>query len=191
MRNIKYIVLHCTATQQNASVESIKNYWKNHLGWKSPGYHFLIKPSGEAESLISIEHPSNGVAGYNQASIHISYIGGIDANGKPVDNRTPAQIEKQIELLQMLTKQFPKAEIKGHRDFPGVKKSCPSFDVKKWLQTIKLNKMAKVDVTIDQVEDLGNNQYRITITAPAPIQEGQIEEGERLTIELPSKPQPG
>jgi N-acetylmuramoyl-L-alanine amidase len=57
-----------------------------------------------------------------------------------------AQLDLQIktlkQTLEMLVKQmkvkFPDAEIKGHRDFPNVKKSCPSFDVTNWLKTIKL-----------------------------------------------------
>jgi hypothetical protein len=41
MRNIKYIAVHCTATPQTTSIDSIKNYWKTNLGWKMPGYHFI------------------------------------------------------------------------------------------------------------------------------------------------------
>ena len=51
MRDIKYIVVHCTATPQTTSVESIKQYWKTHLGWKMHGYHFMIKPDGEIIQL--------------------------------------------------------------------------------------------------------------------------------------------
>jgi N-acetylmuramoyl-L-alanine amidase len=136
MRPIRYIVLHCTATPQSTTIESISSYWKNKLGWKSPGYHFIIKPSGEVVNLHPIEKPSNGVAGYNATSIHISYIGGVDRFGKPVDNRTPEQVAAQIDLLKRLTREFPKAKILGHRDFPGVKKACPSFDVAGWLDSI-------------------------------------------------------
>lgn len=136
MRTIKYIVLHCTATPQNTTIESIKKYWKNNLGWKNPGYHFMIKADGEIINTLPIEQISNGVAGYNTPSINISYLGGIDINGKPVDNRTEAQKASQIKLLKELKKKFPNAEIKGHRDFPNVKKACPSFDVKAWLKQI-------------------------------------------------------
>jgi len=136
VRTIKYIVLHCTATPQNTSVESIQNYWKNILHWKSPGYHYIIKPNGEIVNLLSIESISNGVAGYNTPSIHISYIGGVDAKNKAIDNRTEAQKQSQIKLLKELKKQFPDADILGHRDFKGVKKDCPSFDVKQWLKQI-------------------------------------------------------
>ncbi len=134
MRTIKYLVLHCTAGPQTQTVQSILNYWKNDLGWKTPGYHYLIKPNGEAVNLVPIETPSNGVKGYNSNSIHISYIGG--ANG--VDNRTNEQKQKQIELLKHFKKMFPQAEIKGHRDFPNVTKLCPSFDVKSWLSCVGL-----------------------------------------------------
>lgn len=139
MRNINYLVLHCTATPQNTKVESILKYWKNNLGWKNPGYHFIILPDGTIVPLQPIEKHSNGVAGYNADSIHISYIGGVDSKGRAIDNRTDAQKQAQIELLQRFKKQFPNARIRGHRDFPGVTKSCPSFDVLEWLDCVGIH----------------------------------------------------
>lgn len=138
MREINFIVLHCTATPQNTTVESIKKHWKEVLKWNTVGYHYLIKPDGEAVNLLPIEAISNGVAGHNKYSIHISYIGGVDANNKAIDNRTIAQKATQIRLLLELRKLFPNAVIQGHRDFEGVKKECPSFDVAKWLKQIGL-----------------------------------------------------
>lgn len=138
MRVIKYIVLHCTATPQNTTIQSILNYWKKVLGWKNPGYHFIIKPTGEVVNLLPIDQIANGVAGFNSNSIHISYIGGVDAKERALDNRTPAQIEAQIKLIKRFKTQFPEAVIKGHRDFPNVKKECPSFDVATWLKKVGL-----------------------------------------------------
>lgn len=138
MRAIKYLVIHCTATPHNTTIASIMNYWKTVLGWKNPGYHYMIKADGEIVNTFPIEQISNGVAGFNSVSIHIAYIGGVDAKGKAVDNRTPAQVDSQIKLLKELKAKFPAAEIKGHRDFPNVKKECPCFDVKTWLKTITL-----------------------------------------------------
>lgn len=137
MREIKYIVLHCTATPQTASVQSILSYWRTGLGWRNPGYHFLIEPNGKINALQDISKISNGVVGYNQNSIHISYIGGIDANNKPIDNRTIEQRGIMLALILNLKKQFPNAQILGHCDFPGVNKACPSFNVKEWLNEIK------------------------------------------------------
>ncbi|MBC8053743.1 MAG: N-acetylmuramoyl-L-alanine amidase [Sphingobacteriaceae bacterium] len=136
MRKIDYIVLHCTASPQSQTVESIKQYWKKVLGWKKPGYHYIIRPDGIAINLLPIEEVSNGVAGFNSNSIHISNIGGVDAKGNPVDNRTSGQIITTIELLTVFKKKFPSAKIKGHNEFPGVKKACPSFSVPVWLKEI-------------------------------------------------------
>lgn len=133
MRDIKYIVIHCTATPQTATVASIKNYWKNTLKWKSVGYHKVINIDGSVETLASDSDVTNGVAGYNSNSLHISYIGGIDNNGKGKDTRT---IEQKCALrheIKMWKNKYPNAKILGHRDFPNVKKECPSFSVKDWL----------------------------------------------------------
>ena len=130
-RGVKYLVLHCTATQPTATKESILNYWKNILKWKSPGYHRLIDHFGTIHELADFESVTNGVAGFNSVSIHISYIGGIDAQGKPKDTRTEAQKKSMHNILIDLRKRYPKAKIQGHRDFPNVKKACPSFDAKK------------------------------------------------------------
>lgn len=132
-RNIKFIVVHCTATPQDTSIEAIKNYWKEHLGWHNVGYHYIIKKNGEIVQLAHESMIANGVQGFNTASIHLSYIGGVDKNGKPMDNRTAEQKEAMFDLIIKLSNRYPQAEIKGHRDFPLVKKACPSFDVKKWL----------------------------------------------------------
>ena len=66
-----------------------------------------------------------------RSTINISYVGGIDKSGKPKDTRTEAQKQSILKLLKELRVKFPKAKIQGHRDFPNVKKECPSFDAKK------------------------------------------------------------
>lgn len=136
MRKIEYIVIHCTATSQAASVHAIKNYWEKVLGWKTPGYHYLIDKEGNFTKLLGIDKISNGVKNHNKNSIHISYIGGIDKEGKSVDNRTIQQKETILYLLRELKRKFPNAIIQGHRDFPNVKKDCPSFDAKKEYEEI-------------------------------------------------------
>lgn len=136
MRTIKYIAVHCTATPQTTSIDSIRNYWKTNLKWKMPGYHFLIKPDGEIVQLLDISKVSNGVLGYNKETINISYIGGVDKNNKAIDNRTEAQKKALLLKLKELKKMFPNAVIQGHRDFPGVRKDCPSFNAKKEYENI-------------------------------------------------------
>lgn len=137
MREIKYIVIHCTATPQDTTIQSILNYWKNVLKWKHKGYHFIIEKNGNIEYIQSIKIPSNGVRGHNYNSIHISYIGGIDTNGKPKDTRTENQKKSLKLIIKLLKSLFPKSEILGHRDFQGVKKACPSFNAKKEYSQLK------------------------------------------------------
>lgn len=131
MRTINYIVIHCTATQPDVKIESIKRYWRENLKWKNPGYHYMIKADGKTVNILPIDQISNGVAGWNSQIINISYIGGIDKSGNPEDTRTEEQKKSMIKLLKELKSKFPKAKIQGHRDFPNVHKACPSFDAKK------------------------------------------------------------
>jgi N-acetylmuramoyl-L-alanine amidase len=137
MRNINYLVVHCTATQPDVKIESIKRYWKENLKWKSPGYHYMIKADGEIVNTLPIDKISNGVAGWNSQIINISYIGGIDKSGNPKDTRTAEQKASLLKLLKELKSKFPKAKIQGHRDFPNVHKACPSFDAKKEYSGLK------------------------------------------------------
>lgn len=136
MRNIKYIVVHCTATSQTTNITSIQKYWREKLGWKSPGYHLIILPNGHYQRLAEDSQVCNGVAGYNSSSIHVSYIGGIDSSGKAIDNRTEEQKKTLTTLLRTLKSLYPNAIIQGHRDFPKVAKDCPCFNAKKEYSSI-------------------------------------------------------
>lgn len=134
-RDIRFIVVHCTATPATATLDSIRRYWKEARGWgDTPGYHFLIQRNGEVVQLLDESKMSNGAFGHNENSVHVAYLGGIDIAGKPQDNRTEQQKHAMFDKLIELSEKYPKATILGHRDFPGVAKACPSFDVKTWLK---------------------------------------------------------
>jgi N-acetylmuramoyl-L-alanine amidase len=135
LRNIKFIVVHCTATPPNTTLESIKRFWKEHRGWgDTPGYHYLIQRDGEIIQLLDESKITYGAYGHNQDSVHVSYIGGVDKDNKPIDNRTTQQKHSMFDKLVELSERYPQAKILGHRDFPGVAKACPCFDVREWLQ---------------------------------------------------------
>ena len=141
MRNIKYIAVHCTASHQSMTIEGLKQEFRR-KGWVNPGYHYVVSPDGKITQLLDEEKVSNGVKGFNSVSINVAYIGGIDTNGKPVDNRTDAQKASLCSLLKMLHKKYPTAVIQGHRDFsPDLNKdgkitsnewmkACPCFNAK-------------------------------------------------------------
>jgi N-acetylmuramoyl-L-alanine amidase len=130
MRTITHIAVHCTATQQTATIDSIKRYWQNVLGWRSPGYHYVVEPNGNVIQLAQLHQVTNGVAGHNRNLVNVAYIGGVDGANRAVDNRTAQQKQALQNLLKHLKNQFPAAVIQGHRDFANVKKDCPSFDAK-------------------------------------------------------------
>jgi N-acetylmuramoyl-L-alanine amidase len=136
MRKIDWLVVHCTAGQQDQKTTDIKHYWAKVLGWKSYGYHYLINKDGSVENITDISKPTNGVKGFNANSIHICYKGGM--NGK--DTRTNEQKASLERVLKLLKVQFPQAKIRGHRDFSPDKnrdgkitpnefvKYCPCFN---------------------------------------------------------------
>lgn len=123
MRRINNLVVHCSATPKNTTIESIRRYWREVLGWKNPGYHCIITATGDAVELLSADKVANGVAGHNANSMHVCYIG-----GQHTDDRTPQQKEALLKVLTEWKKIWPEARILGHRDFPNVTKACPQFD---------------------------------------------------------------
>lgn len=139
MRKIKRIFIHCTAGSQKQTVADLRAEFKR-KGWKNPGYHYVISPDGAITQLLDEQQVSNGVQGYNSTSVNVAYIGGIDSNGKAIDNRTEAQKASLISLLKELRSRYPKAQILGHRDIsPDTNhngkvdsweriKECPCFD---------------------------------------------------------------
>lgn len=128
MRNISRIIIHCSATMQDVKIESIKNYWRLQLGWKKVGYHLIIEKSGNYTQLLNFSEVSNGAKGFNHDSIHICYIGGITAFGKPIDNRTQAQKDVFIKLIKEISLKYDIKDIRGHYQLPNVNKFCPCFD---------------------------------------------------------------
>lgn len=139
MRTIERIFVHCTAGSQKQTIEDLKAEFKA-KGWKHPGYHYAVMPSGRIEQMLPEEEVSNGVQGYNSTSINVAYIGGIDRNSKAIDNRTSEQKKSLVDLLKQLRERYPKARIMGHRDISPDKngngiidpweriKECPCFD---------------------------------------------------------------
>lgn len=127
MRKINEIIVHCTATQdgKNIKVEDI-NRWHKERGWNMIGYHYVVYLDGTIHQGRSEEQIGAHCLKHNTNSIGVVYVGGLDAEGKPKDTRTEAQKQGLRKLLTELKRKYPKAVIRGHRDFAA--KACPSFD---------------------------------------------------------------
>ena len=101
--------------------------------------------------MLNESKSSNGVAGYNSVSINVCYIGGVDKQGKPLDNRTMEQKESLIFILKQLKSRYPDAKIMGHREIWGSdpkkwKKWCPCFNASEEYKNIGVKEEPKVEV---------------------------------------------
>ena len=132
------IVVHCSATRCNHPY-TVHQLYHDHVEvnhWRYIGYHFFISRDGKVHATRPLERMGAHARGWNAHSIGICYEGGLDANGHPADTRTLAQKVTMEELLHSLCVDYPDAEILGHRDLPNVRKDCPCFDVRDWLEDI-------------------------------------------------------
>ena len=130
MRKIDLIIIHCSATRADSdfSAQDVDTAHR-YRGFSSWGYHYYIRKSGQVELMRSEDVPGAHARGYNANSLGVCYEGGLDADGRPADTRTPEQTEQFILLLMRMVKIFPGVRIRGHRDMPGsIPKACPCFD---------------------------------------------------------------
>jgi len=150
MKQIDSIIIHCSATraEQDLRARDIDRMHRAR-GFAQIGYNFVIDLDGLVEngrplSIDGAHCNTKGFSGesYNKHSIGICYIGGLDASGQAADTRTEAQRTALRELVAKLCREYPIAELLGHRDTsPDTDgsgevepcefiKSCPCFDVR-------------------------------------------------------------
>ena len=150
MAQMKYLVIHCTATPEGRDVTSAEiRHWhtapvsKGGRGWKQVGYTDLIHLDGTVERMVGNNEDAevdpwevtNGAKGYNSVSRHIVYAGGVAKDGKTAkDTRTGAQRKALTAYVRNFHERFPSIRIVGHNELAA--KACPSFDVQKWLKEI-------------------------------------------------------
>ena len=130
--SVRFLVLHCSATRcnQDYSVEQMRRDHKAR-GFYDIGYHFYIRKDGTMTQHRKLLEVGAHARPYNRCSIGICYEGGQDEQGKPCNTLNSLQFERIKELLVVLKRLFPKAEIVGHRDLPGTSpKECPCFEAK-------------------------------------------------------------
>lgn len=135
MLDVRYIAVHCSATPptMNIGVADIDG-WHRKQKYSCVGYHYVIRRSGVIEKGRPENKSGAHVQGFNSHALGICLAGGVDAEGRPENNYTPAQMLALRELLKLLTGRYPRAVVQGHRDFPDVAKACPCFDVRAWLK---------------------------------------------------------
>lgn len=143
-RRIDQIVIHCSATgpEFDIGVDEIRALHVSHesvlvpwdegklagRGWNDVGYHYVVRRNGDWETGRPEETPGAHVKGWNKHSIGVCLVGG--RNGDV--NYTKEQWSQLARLVKILEDTHPHATVMGHRDFPGVWKTCPNFDVEVW-----------------------------------------------------------
>jgi len=137
LEQVDYLVVHCSATKPDMDI-GVKEIdkWHRARGFLKVGYHVIIRRDGRIEYGRAQDEIGAHARGYNNKSLSVCMIGGVNNRLKPEDNFTAEQyltLRYQLALWEFI---HPDAEILGHRDLPKVAKACPSFDVKTWWQDV-------------------------------------------------------
>ena len=135
-----FIAVHCSATRSSMDIGAKEiTQWHKAKGWATIGYHYVIRRNGTLETGRRENEVGAHVEGFNHNSIGVCLVGGVHEHDLvPENNFTPEQMNCLKTLLGFLKTKYPKAVVQGHRDFPEVKKACPSFEVKPWLTSVGL-----------------------------------------------------
>jgi N-acetylmuramoyl-L-alanine amidase len=130
-KNIQYLVIHCSDTEDKNELSAIDIH-KMHLGfgWDGIGYHKVILKSGEIQNGRPEYWVGAHVRGKNNISLGVCLIGRTSF--------TPKQFISLKKVLQKWKILYPRAKIIGHCDVTNTKKTCPNFDVEKWIQKISI-----------------------------------------------------
>ena len=148
MRNIDSIIVHCSATKagQDFTATDIDR-WHRERGFNGIGYHYVVRLDGKLEKGRDVSLAGAHCKGWNERSVGICYIGGLDANGRPADTRTNAQKRVLYQIIMDLQWEYNILQVLGHRDTsPDLNgdgviepyeyvKVCPCFDVKEFLRS--------------------------------------------------------
>lgn len=131
---VKFLTIHCAATPEgrHVSADQITAWDKAKFGQTS--YHWVVELDGSTHRTLRDDQKGAHVGGKNTGNIGICYVGGVDKKLNPKDTRTDAQKQSLLTLIRTYKARYPGITIRGHRDWPGVKKACPSFDVRAWLK---------------------------------------------------------
>lgn len=131
---IKFLTIHCAATPEGRHIDAatISAWDKAKFGQTS--YHHVIELDGNRVQTLKDDQKGAHVGGANTGNIGVCYVGGCDKAMNPKDTRTPAQKASMKSIIEEYQARYPGIIIRGHRDWPGVKKACPSFDVAQWIK---------------------------------------------------------
>ena len=124
---IKFLIIHCSDTPNTDNFGAFEIH-KMHIsfGWDGIGYHKVINRDGLIENGRPEYWQGAHTYGRNHESIGICLIG--------KDKFTLKQFNSLKITLKKLLLKYPKAKIRGHSEVIKTDKTCPNFDVQKWVK---------------------------------------------------------
>ena len=129
MLPIRNLTIHCAATPEGRDIKAAEISRWDIAKFGQISYHHVVELDGTDIRTLPDDQRGAHVGGHNTGNIGICYVGGCDAAMNPRDTRTPQQKETLRRLVAEYRAKYPGIFVRGHRDWPGVRKACPSFDV--------------------------------------------------------------
>lgn len=127
---VHFVTIHCAATPEGRDVKAATISQWDIARFGQVSYHWVVELDGSKHNTLADNLLGAHVGKHNTGNIGICYVGGVCAdNATPKDTRTPAQKQALRELVAHYKTFNPGLVVRGHRDWPGVAKACPSFDV--------------------------------------------------------------
>lgn len=133
MLPITHLTIHCAATPEGRNVKAAEVEQWDRARFNQPSYHWVVELDGNIHRSLDDGVRGAHVAHHNSNNIGICYVGGCDSHMQPKDTRTEKQRESLAKLVRDYKAKCHGIIVLGHRDWPGVKKACPSFEVREWL----------------------------------------------------------
>lgn len=134
MLPIKFLTIHCAATPEGRDVKAATIDQWDIAKFGQVSYHWVVELDGSAVRGLRDDQRGAHVGKNNTGNIGICYVGGCDKNMNPKDTRTFEQKTQLRTLIRTYQARYPGIVVRGHNEWPGVTKACPSFDVSKWLE---------------------------------------------------------
>lgn len=168
---ISAIAIHHSGANVDQSSEILEGYWGGTLGWRTGGYHVVIRRNAEATVEFNYDPSriSNGVGNHN------GYIFNISVEGS--SNFTP----RQNEVLKLVTRFWkdalglPFTAILGHNEFSGhYTNTCPGRNMADF--RAQINAMPAADQITGNLQPVAQPEvvlpYRRPVSYDATIASG-------------------
>ena len=126
---VKFLTIHCAATPEGRTVSADTISQWDRVKFGQVSYHWVVELDGRKVRTLPDTTKGAHVGKANTGNIGICYVGGVDKQNKPKDTRTIQQRVALQELVAEYKRKYQGIVVRGHRDWPGVAKACPSFDV--------------------------------------------------------------